>query len=112
MQAYEHPDDHVSLCKTTRTTKPYILEYLTYYFFKLYSKILFCKSIRPGNKKRYQVVTDMKALRYEPKKTISYKLRFTKQNWSDIPLLRNFKQEKVTFDMLPQLYMNRIKIKK
>lgn len=58
------------------------------------------------------MVTDIKALRYEPNKTISYKLRFTEQNWSNISLLRNSKQEKVTFDMLPQLLMNRIKIKK
>lgn len=58
------------------------------------------------------MVTDIKALMYEPNKTISYKLRFTEQNWSAIPLMRNSKQEKVTFDMLPKLHMNRIKIKK
>jgi len=73
------PADYVSLCKTACTTKPYVVEYLTYNFFKSFSKILFCKSIRPGNKKGDPVVTDIKALRYEPNKTISYKLRFTEQ---------------------------------
>lgn len=52
------------------------------------------------------MVTDIKALMYEPNKTISYKLHFTEQNRSDLPLLRNSKQEKITFDMLPQLHMN------
>lgn len=38
------PADYVSLCKTACTTKPYIVKYLTYNFFKSFSKILFCKN--------------------------------------------------------------------
>lgn len=64
------------------TTRPYIVEYLNYDFLKSFSKILFCKTIRPGIKKGDPVVTNIKALMYEPNKTISYKLRFTEPNWS------------------------------
>lgn len=70
------PADYVSLCKTACTTKIYVVEYLTYNFFKSFSKILFRKTILPGSKKGDPVVTDIMAL-YEPNKTISYKLRFT-----------------------------------
>jgi len=61
------PADYVSICKTACTKQPYIVEYLTYDFFKSFSVLKYCKSIRPGNKKGDPVVTNIKALNYKPK---------------------------------------------
>jgi len=105
------PADYVSICKTACTKHPYIVEYLSYGFFKSFSILKYCKSIRPGNKKGNPVVTNIKALNYKPHKEINYKLRFT-EDWSNLPLLRNNKQNTVISEALPQLHMNRIKIKK
>jgi len=81
------PADYVSICKTACTKQPYIVEYLTYDFFKSFSVLKYCKSIRPGNKKGDPVVTNINALNYKPQKEINYKLRFT-EDWSNLPLLK------------------------
>jgi len=106
------PADYVTICKTACTKEPYYVEYLTFDFFKSFSKILFFKSIRPGNKKGDPVVTEIKCLMYKSDKTVFYKLRFS-ENWATLPLARNSsKQGPINFDTLPQLLTERIKIKK
>ncbi|KAL4084850.1 hypothetical protein QTP88_027732 [Uroleucon formosanum] len=46
----------------------------------------FCKSIQPGNKKGDPVVTNLKAIKYEPDRQIKYKLKFTEEDWSTLKL--------------------------
>ncbi|CAI6357303.1 unnamed protein product [Macrosiphum euphorbiae] len=99
----------IEICKTACTKHPYIVEYLSYDFLKSFSVPKYCKSIRRGNKKGDPVVTNIKALNYKPHKEINYKLRFT-EDWSNLPLLRNNKQNTVISEALPQLHMDRIKI--
>lgn len=104
------PADYVTICKNACITNPYYVEYLSFEFFKSFSNILFCKSIRPGNKRGDPVVTAIKSLMYKPNKTISYKLRFT-ECWYDLPLPRgSCKQNAVNFETLPPLHTQRIKI--
>lgn len=105
------PADYVSICKSACTKSPYTVEYLSHDFFKSFTSLQYCKSIRPGNKKGDTVVTNIKALMYEPQKQINYKLGFS-ENWSVFPLLRNSKQSEINFEALPQLYKERIKIKR
>jgi len=68
------PADYVSICKIACIKNPYYVEHLSFEFFKCFSGISFCKSIRQGTKKGDPVVTAIKTL--NPNKTISYKLRF------------------------------------
>lgn len=105
------PADYVSICKSACIKSPYKVEYLTHDFFKSFSSLHFCKSIRPGNKKGDPVVTNLKAIKYEPDRQIKYKLRFTEEDWS-ILKLKNSKHVAVKFDDLPQLHNDRLKIKK
>lgn len=71
------PADYVSICKSVCTKSPYTVEYLSHNFFKSFISLQYCKSIRPGNKKGDPVVTNIKALMYEPQKQINYKLGFS-----------------------------------
>ncbi|XP_050060947.1 uncharacterized protein LOC126551490 [Aphis gossypii] len=105
------PADYISICKSACIKSPYTVEYLTHDFFKSFSSITFCKSIRPGNKKGDPIVTNLKAIKYEPDRQIKYKLRFTEEDWSTLKL-KNSKQIAVKFDELPQLHNDRLKIKK
>lgn len=106
------PADYVLICKNACIKNPYSVEYLSFEFFKSFSNILFCKSIRPGNKKGDTAVTAIKSLMYKPYKTIFYKLRFT-ESCCDVPLPRETnKQNVVSFDTLPPLHKQKVKIKK
>lgn len=60
------PADYIPICKSACIKSPYTVEYLTHDFFKSFSSITFCKSIRPGNKKGDPIVTNLKAIKYEP----------------------------------------------
>lgn len=105
------PADYISICKSACIKSPYTVEYLTHNFFKSYSSITFCKSIRPRNKKGDPIVTNLKVIKYELDRQIKYKLRFTEEDWSTLKL-KNSKQIAVKFDELPQLHNDRLKIKK
>lgn len=105
------PVDYISICKSACIKSPYTVEYLTHNFFKSFSSLNFCKSIRPGNKKADTVVTNLKAIKYEPDRQIIYKLRFTEEDWSTLKL-KYSKHIAVKFDDLPQLHNDRLKIKK
>jgi len=94
------PPDYISICKSACIKNPYTVEYLTHDFFKSFSSIHFCKSIWPGNKKRDPVVTNLKAIKYEPDRQIKYKLRFTEEDWSTLKL-KNSKNITVKYDDLP-----------
>jgi len=106
------PADYVTACKTACIKNPYYVEYLSFNFFKSFSKIMFFKSIRPGNKKGDPVVTEIKALMYEANKEVSYKLRFS-EDWSNLLLSRNSSsQTPISIETLPPLHTHRINIKK
>ncbi|KAF0746515.1 Uncharacterized protein FWK35_00025276, partial [Aphis craccivora] len=82
----EQKINYVSICKSAYTKSPYTVEYLSHDFFKPFTSLQYFKSIRPGNKKGDPVVTNIKALMYEPQKQINYKLGFS-EDWSVLPLL-------------------------
>lgn len=82
------PADYVRIMEEARKTpKPYDVQYLDYAFFKDFSKTCTLKSIRPGIKAGDPTVVHIRALRYEPKGEISYKLSFS-DDWKSIPMKR------------------------
>jgi len=106
------PADYVTAFKTACIIKPYYVEYLSFNFFKSFTKITFFKSIRPGNKKGDPVVSGIKALMYEANKKASYKLRFS-EAWSNLLLSRDSaKQTPISIETLPPLHTHKINIKK
>jgi len=91
--------------------KPYYVEYFNFNFFKSFSKIVFFKSIHPGNKKGDPVVTEIKALMYEANKEVSYKLKFSEE-WSNLLSRNGSTQTPISIEILPPLHTHRINIKK
>ncbi|KAK3756831.1 hypothetical protein RRG08_048877 [Elysia crispata] len=78
--------DYVRMMEEARKTpKSYHDQYLDYAFFKDYSKTCTLKSIRPGIKAGDPMVVHIKALRFESKEKISYKLSFL-DDWKSIPM--------------------------
>lgn len=105
------PADYVNICKTACKKSPYKVEYLSFSFFKnIEDNLSFYKSIRPGKKAGDPVVADFKALKYT-KEGIFYKLRHTEEEWNQLPI-RVKQQSNVNFDNIPQLYQERLKIKR
>lgn len=71
------PSDYVQIIRSARQVpQPYTVVYLDHTFFRDYTKNLSYPSIRPGNKVGDPTVTDIRALRYSPDNTISFKTDF------------------------------------
>ena len=78
--------DYVRMMEEARKTpKSYHDQYLDYAFFKDYSTTCTLKSITPGIKAGDPMVVHIKALRFESKEKISYKLRFL-DDWKSNPM--------------------------
>ncbi|XP_031331486.1 uncharacterized protein LOC116162089 [Photinus pyralis] len=106
------PADYVDVCKTARQNpKPYTVYYLDHKFFKNFSSIQFYNSIRPGRSPGDPVVTDIRALQYQPDGVICYKLRFPDE-WTPLPIRKNKNLLAKPIVDLPHLYKERLKIKK
>lgn len=107
------PAGYVDACKHARMKpKPYNVKYLHHNFFKNYNQTCtFYKSIRPGNKTGDPVITDLRALSFNPNGTIKYKLNHT-ADWQDLPQRRNGNAQSCPNEAIPNLYERRLKIKK
>jgi hypothetical protein len=69
------PSTYITLCaKARQKPAPFQVLYCHHDYFLNYSKMKFYSSIRPGIKKGDPVVVDLRALKYNPEGTISYKL--------------------------------------
>lgn len=106
------PADYIKICEAARKRpNAYKVKYLNFNFFKKFDTVKFVKSIRPGTRTGDPVVTNIRALRYSPNRTIQYKLRFS-NNWQDLPARVNRTIKPVTLEELPNLYKERIRITK
>lgn len=104
------PADYAVICRRARKSpKPYKVTYLDHHFFKSFKPLKFLSSIRPGKKSGDPTVTDIRALKYDPKGSVKYKLRLTKE-WENLPCRIN-KIVPIPFEKLPRLHENRIPIK-
>lgn len=106
------PADYVAVClKARQKPRPYNVKYLKHSFFKNANSIQFYNSIRPGRTTGDSKVTDIRALQYNPNGKIYFKLRFIDQ-WTELPTRKNTTVSTVALNDLPQLYKDRLKIKK
>ena len=78
------PQDYVDILKIVRPGQPFNVQYVDHTFFRDFTKVVFYKTIRPGIKAGYPVVTDLRALRYNEDGTIQYKTRFP-NDFQDLP---------------------------
>lgn len=101
------PADYLQLFRNARKKpEPYQVVYLDHTFFKDYTKLGGYNSIRPGTRVGDPVVTDIRALRYLPNATISFKTDFS----SPWVLLPNRPKALTTLEA-PSLYNSSIAIK-
>jgi len=109
------PEDYVDLFATARIMpRPYRVHHLDHTFFKDYSKLGYCTSIRPGTGTGDPVVTDLAALCYQPDGTIQHKLSFDEE-WAPLPLRRTGRRATSVASadppVLNQLYRGSLPIK-
>ena len=78
------PANYVDLIFQARPGQPYAVQYLSYNFFKDFSKVQYYTSIRPGNKVNDPKVNELRALQYTPEGTVFFKLNFEDQ-WAPLP---------------------------
>lgn len=105
------PAEYVQVCEQARKCKPYTVHYLSHDFFKCFDSHLFYKSVRPGKVVGSPCVTDVRAFQYLPDGTMKYKLNFS-DKWEVLPQRKNIKVTPTFFENLPNLYKERLKIKK
>lgn len=104
------PSDYSTICKEARSKPgPYSSKYVTHDFFRDYSTSELCRysSIRPGKKTGDPVVTNLRALMYDPSGVISYKLDFD-DDWKELPT----RPKPVTVTEFPALFNDKLKMKK
>ncbi|CAG9790243.1 unnamed protein product [Diatraea saccharalis] len=99
------PSQYASISKEARSMKPYNVHFLNYDFFFDFSKSLMYDSIRPGRVANDPVVTDIRALLYEPEGLIKYKLSYN----DDYVLLPKRPKPRSILPK-PKLYQSRIPI--
>ena len=69
------PADYIEVISSARThPSPYIVKNLHFSFFRDFSKIMYYRSIRPGNSAGDSQVVDIRGLLYSPDGVIQYKL--------------------------------------
>lgn len=73
------PAYYTTFCLKARLKQPHEVHYLEHYYFRDYSKLQKCKSIRPGNKASNPTVTDIVTLQYE-NINVFYKLNFSDES--------------------------------
>ena len=108
------PTDYVAQMKLARPKQPYSIKVLDYTFFRNYDSLdSNFKSIRPGHKVGQSVVTDIRALLYQPTGEVQYKLRHTEE-YNDLPQQRTCRAPRDSPSELvpPSLYQQPLKIKK
>lgn len=105
------PADYITVCQEARKSKPYSVQYLHHDFFKSFDDSLFYKSVRPGRCVGSPRVVDVRAFRYLPEGKIQFKLNFGDE-WEDLPQRRDKNVRPMLFNNLPNLYKERVKIKK
>ncbi|CAF4910209.1 unnamed protein product [Pieris macdunnoughi] len=103
--------EYITICKKAKKSKPYIVEYLNYSYFKNFKNLQFYNSIRPGKMKGDPKVTDIRAFKYAPSREIFYKLKLTKE-YKLLNQRRNARINNIPFHNLPDLYNERRKITK
>ena len=79
------PQNYVDIMKACRPSRPYLVCYLTYDFFKDFTYLNYYQSIRPGSKAGDPTVTDLRVLRYLPDGTIGYKLHHDGDEFLEFP---------------------------
>lgn len=107
-QVINEPQEYIEHMKSARKLG-YEVKYLTYDFFKDYSKIQYYTSIRPGAHKAGEPqVTDLRCIKYTPTPTphIEFKLNYTQQ----YEPLRQKINLKTSTEITP-LYTEKLKIK-
>ncbi|OXA37764.1 hypothetical protein Fcan01_27427 [Folsomia candida] len=81
------PQDYVKVCEDARFKQPYVAIYLDHDFFTDYSgkKHQQYPPIRSGLKTGDPCVTNLRALRYNPGRTMSFKLDHRTGEWKELP---------------------------
>lgn len=108
------PADYVGVFLQARQNpSPFEVKYLTFDFFKNFDSIKILSSIRPGRKVGDPVVTDIRALKYDERGNVFFKIRHN----DDYTALenRNFskmKQKARDYNTLPKLYSKPLSIKR
>jgi len=105
-RAIHLPSDYSTICTEARTKPfPYNSKYITHEFFRDYAEKTLTRydSIRPGKKAGDEVVTHIRALKYNPSGIIEFKLDFD-EDWQELP--RRPKQ--VVAKAFPALYDARL----
>ncbi|CAF4857457.1 unnamed protein product [Pieris macdunnoughi] len=110
-QVINVPAEYITICKNAKKSKPYIVEYLNYSYFRNFKNLQFYNSIRPGKMKGDPKVTDIRALKYTPSREIFYKLKLT-EDYKLLNQRRNARINNIPFHNLPDLYNERRKITK
>lgn len=106
------PADYINVCKQARKSPAeYHVEYLEHTYFKNFEDHLFFKSIRPGKTVGDPCVTDIRAFQYNPNGTINFKFNFSDE-WELLPQRKNAKIEVTAIEHLPNLYNERLSIKR
>ncbi|KAK7504088.1 hypothetical protein BaRGS_00004820 [Batillaria attramentaria] len=103
------PAEYIEVITSARTKpEPYHVKNLTFEFFLDFSKLSFCKTIRPGRRPGDPQVTDIRALKYGTDGIIQYKLHHSDE-WSPLPSRNSNRNAPVT---IPKMYSQPIPIKK
>ncbi|KAK7493373.1 hypothetical protein BaRGS_00015499 [Batillaria attramentaria] len=103
------PAEYIEVITSARTKpEPYHVKNLTFEFFLDFSKLSFCKTIRPGRRPGDPQVTDIRALKYGIDGIIQYKLHHSDE-WSPLPSRNSNRNAPVT---IPKMYSQPIPIKK
>lgn len=95
------PSDYVSITKEARTKEKYEVVEVDYSFFKNYAdySTFIYKTIRPGRKAGDPVVTDLRAIQYNPDGGILIKLDFDEE-WVVLPQRQNKINSPVEYSQL------------
>ena len=73
------PAGYVTVIQEVRPSNPDCVKYLNHSFFKDYSSVTYCTSIRPGNKVGDPQVLDLVAFKYNPNDSVQYKAAFDEE---------------------------------
>ena len=101
------PADYVDVITAARKLpEPYQVKYLSYNFFKDYTKVGNLKSIRPGTRAGDPTVSNLRALKYSPNGELWFKLRHT-DTWTTLEVPRRSRTESYDYQAATPLYTSR-----
>ena len=102
------PSAYMTYCETARINPgPYQVQYWHHDEFLHYAKLKFFSSIRPGRRAGDPQVVDLRALRYEPNGTLSYKILHSDE-WTEMTLHRT--RTVLKPKTVPPLFPSRLRI--